>query len=120
MDENRDEYADFVEERRDSYTDEIEPWGSVEVEPLPGVSLYATAGGWKWEARGDSRKDALRRLETRMRHLNPFEATDTDWGPPGEATGDPLAKVIPAQTRKRMRDYQSIIDPNVLPDESRT
>lgn len=112
-----DERTEFIQERRDSYTTEVEPWGSVEVEVLPEVTVYAHVGGWQWEARGVDRLGALQRLERRLHGLSPFEGTETDWGPPGEAMGDPLAETIPEHTRQRMRDYQSLIDPNLLPDD---
>jgi hypothetical protein len=49
--------------------------------------------------------------------VDPFEGTQSDWGYPGEATGDPFAEAIPAENRVRMREYQSLLDPNIVPDE---
>jgi hypothetical protein len=30
---------------------------------------------------------------------------------------DPLSEATPKETRQRMRDYQSLIDPNLQPDD---
>jgi hypothetical protein len=110
------EYEEFTTKRRDSITVEVEPWGSVEVQAVEEVVVHADVGGWRWDARGGDRAQALRRLQERLHRRSPFFGADTDWGPPGEASGDELAEAIPLHVRKWMRAYQSTLDPNMVPD----
>lgn len=114
MDYEHREYEEFTNEQRDSITIDVEPWGPVEVQAV--VVLHAYVGGWRWEAHGGDRAQALRRLEERLHRLSPFYGSDTDWGLPGEASDGELAEAIPIHIRKRMHAYQSALDPNILPD----
>lgn len=110
------EYDEFVRGDRRSYTEEVEPWGSVDVQAEEEiVRCYANAGGWQWEAEGPDRTTAARRLYDRLRELNPFAGSD--WGPPGSWGMGPLSEAIPAVTRKRMIAYQRALDPNMVDDD---
>lgn len=112
-DEDRDA---FITEKRDTYTAEIEPWGSVEVEVRdPVVIVCASAGGWCWEASGPDRASALRHLESRM-ESTPWKGVDTDWGLPGHQE-DKLSEAIPSSVRRDMIAYQLALDPNRVDDD---
>ncbi len=112
----RNEHELFARGERDSYLDEITPWGPVEVSVDEAVVANAEAGGWMWQAESmGGRIHASIRLWHRMKDGYPFEGVD--WGPPGYQTG-PLDVRIRADIRKRMVVYQLCLDPNmvVLPD----
>ncbi len=84
------------------YDDMGEPVGVVDVRASETVTCWAEWGGWCWEAEGTTRANALRRLEARLMHLNPFDGADTDWGEPGHQLGS-LDSRIPEAIRARMR-----------------
>jgi hypothetical protein len=114
-----DKYAEFIEGRSDVYDAEVEPWGSVEVRETEWVTVFADLGGWRWEARGVDRAAALRHLEERLSGPlpDPFLGSMSDYGPPGESTGDSWSAAIPVHVRAQMRKYQDLIDPSMTPDE---
>jgi hypothetical protein len=107
-------YREFRDGMTTSYETDVDQLGSVTFEDSGDITVNASWGGWEWEARGSDREQAARRLEDRLSGLNPFDGSDTDWGPPGrmEATDEGgLDQRIPEQVRRRMVAFEAALRP---------
>lgn len=100
------EYERFVNGEVNAFGLDFEaaPLGSVEVRDDGDSICYTKWGGWHWQAEGGDRSAALRRLESRLDRLNPFDGFDTDWGDPGHTAGD-FDEAIPEGMRALMEEW---------------
>lgn len=79
------------------------------------VVAFTEWGGWLWTAWAVmSDDDAIRRLETRLSRLAPFEGEDSDWGPIGCSTGEPLDQGLSEADQRDMLEVHA-----ELTDEAR-